>query len=168
LIDLAEDLGNLTDVAHQVLRDEMKKRKLTEPGGKTAVPPDNRPVFGGWNRAAEKRVSDPGALFNDSEGPVDYTWKTLLCDCVTSEQVLQVFELLGPAGIEAWSSGPSSYFGSQTARILVAADQLEKAKQIIARPIPQDIADRSREKVEDFEPPTCPKMRRGGSAVGEY
>ena len=61
------------------------------------------------------------------------------------------------AGIEAWSSGPSSSFGSQTTRIMVAADQLDEAKQILLHPIPQDVIDQSKVKVEDFVPPTCPK-----------
>jgi len=40
-------------------------------------------------------------------------------------------------------------------KVLVAADQLEEARQIAARPIPQDIIDDSRMKLPEFEPPTC-------------
>ncbi|HKO12296.1 MAG TPA: hypothetical protein VJV22_10020, partial [Acidobacteriaceae bacterium] len=45
----------------------------------------------------------------------------------------------------------------QTTRIMVAADQLDEAKQILLHPIPQDVIDQSKVKVEDFVPPTCPK-----------
>jgi transposase-like protein len=42
-------------------------------------------------------------------------------------------------------------------RVVVAADELEEARAIAARPIPQEIINQSRVKVEDYEPPVCPR-----------
>ncbi|MGC2298006.1 MAG: hypothetical protein WA476_04325 [Acidobacteriaceae bacterium] len=53
LLELAEDFGNLTETAQQVLRDEMRKRRLETPQALAAKPAEGeRPlVSGGWNRA---------------------------------------------------------------------------------------------------------------------
>jgi transposase-like protein len=42
-------------------------------------------------------------------------------------------------------------------RILVAADQLEQAREVAARPIPQSIVELSKMPPEEYEPPVCPK-----------
>ncbi len=42
-------------------------------------------------------------------------------------------------------------------RILVAADQLEQACDILSRPIPQAIVEESKAEVPEFETPVCPK-----------
>jgi transposase-like protein len=39
----------------------------------------------------------------------------------------------------------------------VAADQLEEAREIAARPIPQEIVELSQMEVPEFEPPKCPQ-----------
>lgn len=172
LQNLAASFGDLTEFAQPILRDELRKRGLGDPAaapGPTARPmpqPAASPsapgvVFGGWHSsaAAQQDEFEPqvGSEDDEADTPHEYTWKALLCECDSGEQVLQVFESLQRAGIQAWKIGPSSYFGSQTTRIRVAADQLDEAKQILLQPIPQDIIDQSRMKVEDFVPPACPK-----------
>lgn len=174
LLDLAAGFSDLTEVAQPILRDEMKKRGLGEPSetishspSKTEPGPavigfesERGPMFGGWHESiAEQDDHEVHADSSEDEehDQHEYTWKTMLCECDTREQVLQIIEVLRQGGIEAWASGPSSYFGSQTTRIMVAADQLEEAKRIIASPIPEDVVEESRVKVEDFVPPTCPK-----------
>lgn len=179
LLDLAAGFADLTEVAQPILRDEMKRRGLANrqesatPSSPRKAPPaagigfESRrgAIFGGWsNTLAEQdggssSADDADAESADDEGnaPHEYTWKTLLCECDTREEALQMFEVLRRSGIEAWSSGPSSSFGSQTTRIMVAADQLEEANQILSQPIPQDVIDQSKVKVEDFVPPACPK-----------
>jgi hypothetical protein len=172
LVDLAEDFGNLTEVAQQVLRDEMRKRKLAAPQTPSGKASERRgddeherlPIFGRWSEAVaeQHREFDPIPEASDEgEGdePVEYTWKTMLCDCAEREEAWQVAEVLRRAGIESWIDGPRSQDSLDVRRpqVLVAADQLEEARAIIAKPIPRDVIDQSKEKVEDFEPPTCPK-----------
>ena len=41
-------------------------------------------------------------------------------------------------------------------RIEVAADQLEQAREIISRPIPQEIVEQSKLPAEEYVPPVCP------------
>ena len=172
LLDLAGGFADLTELAQPILRDEMKRRGLadpqqpTTPSSRQKEPPaagigfESRrgAIFGGWSNTLTEERSDSEENSDDEENAQhEYTWKTLLCECDTREEALQTFEVLRRAGIEAWSSGPSSSFGSQTTRIMVAADQLDEAKQILLQPIPQDVIDQSRVKVEDFVPPICPK-----------
>ncbi|HEX4311825.1 MAG TPA: hypothetical protein VHZ25_17475 [Acidobacteriaceae bacterium] len=165
LLELAEDFGNLTETAQQVLRDELKRRRLEEPQRTNVhAESDHRPIFGGWNQAiAEQNREFDGRADQSPEGdddqPVEFTWKTLLCECGEREEAWQVAEVLRRAGIESWIEGPRSQNSTDVRgpRVVVAADQLEKAKQVIARPIPQEVIDQSKQKVEDFVPPTCPK-----------
>ena len=170
--ELAADFGNLTEVARQVLRDEMKKRKLGSPETahneakkRRADDEHEQPAFfGRWNQPADEKgpARDSVTPDPDSEQSVEYTWKTELCTCDNSEEAWQIAEVLRRAGIESWPDRPGASFGtpslaSEEIRILVAADQLDDARTILAQPIPRDVIDQSREKVEDFVPPTCPK-----------
>lgn len=165
LLALAEDFGNLTEVAQQVLRDELKKRKLGEPGAARNARGKEQPtVFGRWSeeRAEDEAVEVENDSEEDGEEPVEYTWKTSLCECDTAEEAWQIHETLRRAGIESWAERPGTSFGTRSVgsreiRIQVAADQVEEARAIIAKPIPQDVIDQSKMKVEDFVPPTCPK-----------
>jgi hypothetical protein len=166
LLELAAGSADLTEVAQQVLRDEMKKRGLDWPGAA-----DKPPIMRGF--PAERR-SIPGVDLPDSEDAdseeVDrggdpaheYTWKTLLCECEDQAEAWQIREVLRRAGIESWAEQPGRF--SQYAqldftnpRILVAADQLEEARAIAAQPIPQEIVDLSEIAPPEFEPPACPK-----------
>jgi len=167
LLELGDDFGNLTEVAQQVLRDETKKRGLPAPQGpRPQPPPDRRPSFGQWNRATaepngalDPEDDDAGPQdFENNDLPREYTWKTLLCTRDTQEEAWQISEVLKRAGIESWIEAPAQGSLDVTGpRVVVAADQLDEARAIAARPIPQDIVDQSKTPVEDFEAPTCPQ-----------
>jgi hypothetical protein len=159
LLELAADFGNLTEFAQPILRDEMRKRGLGDPQTPVAKPVFgiSRPVVGEQSRPLDSPPNDSDVT--DVERPYDYTWKTLLCDCANWDEVWQMREALSREGIESWMGGSPSQFGMASGgpRILVAADQLDEARTVIARPIPQDIIDQSKEKIEEFVPPICPK-----------
>lgn len=172
LSELAAGFADLTEIAQQVLRDELRKRRLAEPGAADAQQAEDRqPRFGRWREALatqdRERVTEDSEPEDgtereedepDGEGDVAYTWKTLLCTCEESELAWQIREVLQRAGIESWIEAPNANaMGVSGPRILVAADQLEEARTIAERPIPQEIIDQSRVKVEDFVPPSCPK-----------
>lgn len=164
LLELADDFGNLTDVAQQVLRDELRKRRLALPQAQTptAEPPqmDRRPKFGAWSRAIAEQNGDLDTEDEESgeDPPVEYTWKTLLRTCDTREEAWQISEMLKRSGIESWIEAPEQGSLDLTGpRVIVAADELEQARAIAAQPIPQEIIDQSRVRVEDFVPPACPK-----------
>jgi hypothetical protein len=171
LLELADDFGNLTDVARQVLRDELQRRGIAGPkaAAKADEPParkeneSRRPAFGGWSQAIAERNGElrkkraPGENAKEDE-PVEYTWKTLLCTRDTHEEAWQISEVLKRAGIESWIEAPEQGSLDLTGpRVIVAADELEEARAITAQPIPQEIIDQSKVRAEDFVPPTCPK-----------
>lgn len=171
LLELADDFKDLTEMAQQVLRDEMKLRGLRDPSAPrtTRVRPAERAPNDPENAAAihwepARRRFDPLPLDPESDAPLEYTWKTHLCDCETREQAWQLAEALRRAGIESWIEAPqaSMQYGAFELvypRIVVAADQLEDAREVAAQPIPQDIIDQSRqlaEPTQGFESPKCP------------
>jgi hypothetical protein len=92
----------------------------------------------------------------DASGPHDYTWKTVLCECETNEEAQYLAEALRKSGLDNWVQS-SREFGRRYARVLVAADQMEQARAIAARPIPQEIIDDSKAEVPEFVEPKCPK-----------
>jgi ribosomal protein L37AE/L43A len=99
---------------------------------------------------------------DERDGPHEYTWKTLLCECETSEEARQLCEALQEAGIKGWIEGTGTYspyaqFDLANPRVLVAADQFDQARAITARPIPREIVEESAMEALDFEPPKCPK-----------
>ena len=101
------------------------------------------------------------------DGPVDYTWKTPLCDCDTSLQARELSEALKQAGIERWIEAPGTgsptrefryaRFSLSSPRVLVAADQLDQARAIAAQPIPRQIVEDAQTEIPDYQPPNCPK-----------
>lgn len=165
LLDLAADSVDLTEVARQVLGDEMKKRGLEEQHAESTMP----------NAPSPPAVTQPGLGFDpsdaakegeESDPPHDFTWKTPLCECNDWEEARQLSEVLRRSGIESWTIGPGLYspyaqLDQSSPRILVAADQLDQAREIAARPIPQEIIDQSKTEVPEFEPPVCPKCGAG-------
>ncbi len=174
LHELDADFANLTDTAQQVLRAEMKSRGLGETGARNTAPlthtaaapvtiriepergPDNPTVPLGHFGRTPKLVPDTPDGDADDEGPHDYTWKTALCDCDTNEQAHELSAALRQAGVDSWIQ-QAIEFGRQYARVLVAADELDRARAIAANPIPQEIVDQLKTEVPEFEPPVCPK-----------
>jgi hypothetical protein len=164
LLNLAEDFPALTELAQQVLRDELKKRGLGD-----ARPPDGVPAQSGPRDSSqgivppsqwETPLNLPQAEDAAEETALlhEYTWKTLLCECDTREEAWQIYEVLRRAHIESWIEAPGSRSVELSSpRVLVAADELDKAREITAQPIPQDIIEESKMKLPEFEPPTCPR-----------
>jgi hypothetical protein len=179
LRDLAIDPADLAEAAQQALRTEMQSRGLSDPLRATNAPAaSNAPLTppATYNTSAPIHEPNDNAssffarqpqLVPDSpdaepDGPVDYTWKTPLCDCDTSLQARELSEALKLAGIESWIEAPgtgSRYasFGLASPRVLVAADQLDQARAIATQPIPRQIIEDAQTEVPDYQPPTCPK-----------
>ncbi len=171
LRELANQFGDLTPMAQQVLRDEMLKRRMGEPGdhrqpeslreqtrqrtvnqdaaSQGLVPPPQ------WETAL---ALPPESDAEEEEQGHEYTWKTPLCDCDSREEAWQIYEVLRRAGIESWIEAPSLYSGKLNGpRVIVAADELDEARQIAAQPVPQEIVDQSKLKLPEFEAPRCPR-----------
>jgi hypothetical protein len=162
LEELAADFGNLTETAQQVLRSELRNRGLPEPGAAGATPtrPDP-PAPSRWASSVDPDagVSQSKEVDRDEDiSPREYTWKTQLCECETTEQANRIREMLRRAGIDSWVEQPGSRysFGIGSPRVVVAADQLQQALAIAAKPIPQEIVDSYREDVPEFVAPKCP------------
>jgi len=175
LLELARDFSDLTEPAQQVLRSEMRSRGLGDPETPEARVPLARELQP--SRSVERKNSDllAGPLagsyvvpsdsaeqdqedHEDDDSPVDYTWKTLLCECNDVAEARQLSASLTRAGIENWIEAvPGFEIGIGNPRVLVAADQLDQAQAIAAIPIPQEIIDESKEEVPEFVEPKCPK-----------
>jgi ribosomal protein L37AE/L43A len=89
-----------------------------------------------------------------------------LCECETSLEASELSEALKQAGIESWIENPATRsrytgLGLSYPRVLVAADQLEQARAIAARPIPSEIVEATETEVPDFQAPSCPKCGAG-------
>jgi hypothetical protein len=157
LLELDADIGNLTEAAQQVLRDEIKRRGLHRARAADEAPKlSERVAAPQWDRNGNSADEDNT---EESDLPREYTWKTLLCECSEQEEAWQIRTVLKEAGIESWIEGPRSQYSRdmRNPRVLVAADQLEQAREIAARPIPQAIVEQSKMPFEDFEPLACPK-----------
>jgi hypothetical protein len=156
LRNLAAEIADLTEVAQQVLRDEMKRRRLCEPreASQDAKSPTRIPAPG---RDSSFDLPNGEGAAEESDLPVEFTWKTLLCECETSEEAWQIYQVLKRAGIESWIESPGSKFSASTPRVVVAADQLDQAREIAVRPIPQEIIDESRMEEPEYDLPSCPR-----------
>jgi len=184
LRELAADFADLTDLAQQTLRSEMRSRGLGNPEDVNRAPEGWRPATIGVPQASNAPLESNSSFVNagtmalgarppqlvpdgnDTQGdenqPHEYTWKTLLCECETTEQVSELREALRRAGIESWIEGPrtySRYVGTEfeNPRVMVAADQLDQARAIAARPIPQEIVEASKVELPEFVEPKCPR-----------
>jgi hypothetical protein len=185
LRDLAADIADLTETAQQALRTEMQSRGLRDlvvatnapaasnaPSAATIAPSvsyatsaptqDRTGTASSFFARQPQLVPDSPDPSAEPDGPVDYTWKTPLCDCDTLLQARELSEALRRAGIESWIDAPgtgSRYarFSLASPRVLVAADQLDQARAIAAQPIPRQIIDDAQTEVPDYQPPSCPK-----------
>ncbi len=182
LLELNRDFADLTEVAQQILAAELRSRGLDRKIAEArdaAASKDRlwakREVSPMHERAAAAMRSDPSHSKSidpvpDDDGsdaeddpPYDYTWKTMFLEGMEYDQAWQIQEVLRRAGIESWlerpgeqSAVPFVEAGMGDLRVLVAADELDRARAIIANPIPQDIIDESHETVPEFEAPRCP------------
>jgi hypothetical protein len=156
LLRLGDDIGDLTPVAQEALRAELKNHGLGEPGAERPEPQQTK-------RHASTIDSDAGAdradEFDGSEEDEPshaFTWKTPLCDCESEEQALGICEMLRRAKIESWYEAPGQGWSIGGPRVVVAADRLDEARQVIAKPVPQDILDDLRAEAPEYEAPRCP------------
>ena len=151
--ELAAGIGDLTEIAQQVLRDELKKRGLPE----TPPPIEDRAVSYLAHDAQWDSVDDtPEQTDSDQGGSArEYTWKTPLCECDTSKEAWQLVLALRQAGIDSWVERPQS--AAAYPRVSVAADQLDKARKLASCPIPQEIIDDLSDEAPVYQLPSCPK-----------
>jgi hypothetical protein len=158
LMTLAAEPEDLTETARQVLRDEMSRRGLDDPRApKKPSPAPDRAQASKWAFGAEE--ADPEDAGADGEPAHEYTWKTELCEVNSREEAWQIWEVLRRAGIESWVRGPGMRYGWNllNPQVLVAADRLEEAREVAARPIPQDVIDESNVETPEYELPRCPR-----------
>jgi hypothetical protein len=167
LSELSHVFGDLTEVAQQVLRDELKRRSLPEPRTALSQPApeggrDSGTAPGKWDDNFGSSIINPGLPDeDDAEGGeqtrADYSWKVVLCECDEREDASDVMAVLDQAGIRSWYDGPkgTESWMSYGPRVLVAADELESAQLVLQKPIPQEIRDQNRTKAPDFETPCC-------------
>jgi hypothetical protein len=148
LLELTASIHDLTEMGKTVLRDEMRKRGLGDP------------LTPGWSARQHIEEHEKEALeaaeADAADKPFEYTWKVELCGCNDSVEARQIGETLKRAGIPCWGNGPSFPADLRGPIILVAADQLDEARAILAQPIPQDILDESRVEIPEYAPPVCP------------
>ena len=168
LLNLAADAQDLTETARHVLELEIKKRQLNEPQDESGVRPapeprpERRAPLIGNQGGAPQLILDPPEGQEDDGRPREYTWKTILCSCESFEQGQQLSAALKRAGIDCWFEQPGAGFRYGTfdgpnPRILVAADQLDHAREIAAQPIPADIVEETKPvEAPEFELPVCP------------
>ncbi len=155
LEELYANKSDLTEVAQQVLSDEIRKRGLNEPRAANEELKKPERIAAPLDGVDSPTADD---AMEESEPPVEYTWKTMLCECEDQEEAWQIREVLREAGIESWIERPGYYVspGIGNLQIMVAADQIEKAHEITSRPIPQEIVEQSKMDIPDYEPPVCP------------
>jgi hypothetical protein len=176
LLELARDYADLTEPAQQVLRAEMRSRGLADPQAARTAPAESAtwhdphfqsqlrnkekdanstlaPITGGLGGKTPALVSDEDEVVEDEAGPHDYTWYTYLCECETIEQAIQLCEVLRQAKIDCGYESRGLVYP----RVHVAADQLDQARAIAAKPIPQEIIDDSKIEEPDYVVPRCPK-----------
>jgi hypothetical protein len=162
--ELAANLGDLTEVAQQVLRDEIKKRGLNEKPSPSAL------IRGSDARDAEtwddleSDVEEGDA--DHGEASLGYTWKTVLCNSESADEAWIKCQMLHRAGIESWMERRGARhaipwadeLGVGDIQILVGADQLDEARAVIAQPAPTDIVEelKTYDGATEYVLPTCP------------
>jgi hypothetical protein len=161
LEQLAASFGDLTETAQQVLRNELKNRGLAEPGAKAEVRKQpSAPAGARWASTVDPNAGASKSKEADQDedsSPREYTWKTKLCECETTEQALQIREMLRRAGIDSWVERPGTRWSVFSPRVVVAADQLEQAVEIARQPVPLDIIEQLTVEVPEYVPPNCPR-----------
>ncbi|MGA8089170.1 MAG: hypothetical protein WCA10_17985 [Terracidiphilus sp.] len=166
--DLVAQINDLTPNAQQILRDELKKRGISEtPRAQNVGSSDTDSSLIHWDGREDSDL-DPDSNAAQVAARA-YTWKTALYRCDSIDEAAQRCEMLSRAGIESWVQRAGSQFnipwndelGAGNIQINVAADQLEQARAVVAQPIPQDIVDEIKQEEETpaYEIPLCPKCK---------
>lgn len=154
LQELAQDYGELTEVAREVLRGEMKARGLEDPAApKTPEKRARKEAVTHGDAPGQPAAGEEG---DASEPQREYTWKTPLCTCTTMQQAKQIAEMLRRAEIESWIEGGVNPWDAGSLRVVVAADELDQARAVMAKPIPQDVVDESTMEAPEYVAPVCP------------
>jgi hypothetical protein len=164
--ELADQIGDLTPTAQDVLRDELKKRGISaEPSrARIHVPNSENDPQVHWHQE-HGTAADPELNSADQGGALDYSWKVALCRCESLDEAAARSEMLRRVGIDSWIQRPGARFvvpwlelGVGDIQINVGADQLDQAQTIVAQPIPQDIIDQLKEEsaAPEYELPSCP------------
>ena len=162
LLELAADAVDLTEMAKQVLRDEMRKRGLDDPRAVSTGAVRRDPLTNFGTEPTGSEIDD-----QETDLPHEYTWKTPLCECDTTEQAWQIDEVLRRAGIESWIEGAGVQYAVITRpRVVVAADQLDAGARDCRAAHPAGLIEESRDDVEEYEPPMS-ALRRGRPGAGE-
>ena len=126
LRQLAADFADLTSTAQQALRSEIRNRGLGDPQRKQCgssvecaacrerivtapLPLRNAPsdpvddiAFGAAFGPRAEIVPDTPYAGAEVDGPVEYTWKTPLCECDTLQEANELSLALKQAGIDNW------------------------------------------------------------------
>jgi len=161
LLELAAVIVDLTETAQQVLRGEMNYRRLDLPSTAVDAPnPSDPPALRRWASSVDRDAGPVESSSLDEDNlSREFTWKTTLCECEDRKQAWQIYEVLRQAGVESWIEQPGSRYSLESSypRVLVAADQLDEAREIAARPVPQEIIELSQIDLPQFEAPKCPK-----------
>ena len=154
LEELARDYADLTEVAREVLRGEMKARGLADPAA-PRTPEKREPKRATARVDAPEQAAD-GDEEDESAAGLEYTWKTPLCTCATIPQAKQIAEMLRRAKIESWIEGGMNPWDAGNIRVVVAADELDEARAVMANPIPQDVVDESTTEAPEYVAPVGP------------
>jgi len=180
LINLVADEEDLTDIAREVLDLELKRRGLGDlshaaPARAMPEPKHERRAALLGNQGGAPQIVLDYRKTQDNEAPLEYTWKTPLCECESMEQARRLSETLRLAGVESWIDEPDTgfrhedfvYTGTElrNPRVMVAADQLEQARAIAANPIRKEVVEESKLPVPEFEMPKCPRCGAGDPAL---
>jgi hypothetical protein len=143
LLDLRADFDDLTEPAQQALRQELLNRKLWS----SILPP-------------EELVPPPTREIESGENSADILLGgTSLCECESTGQANLICYALGREDITAAVYRPESEFSISSPQVRVAPDDVEKARAILAKGIPEEVV-REFENLptpEDFVEPPCPK-----------
>jgi hypothetical protein len=163
--ELAAQIGDLTQTAKKILRDEMKKRGISEDRLSQSAG-SNAGVYSGVHRDDREDSYRSLDAETDVGGTSSFTWKTGLCRCESIHEAAQRGEMLRRAGIESWVQRPGARFvvpwisepGVGDIQLNVAADQLDEARAVVSQPVPPDIIALLEEQdaTPPYELPRCP------------
>ena len=167
--ELVSQIGDLNEMAQQILRDEVKKRGILAQANAPRVPAPLQVngVAVHWHKEQDT-TADRDLTLTEEDASFDYTWKVSLCRCESLDEAAARGEMLRRAGIESWIQRPGARFvvpwlelGVGDIQINVAADELEAARAVLLQPIPQDIIDQMKEEdsAPAYEIPVCPKCK---------